>query len=111
MLGKEEKRILKGVINEVAHHDKNAWQRLKWEIFSYGYQSSYSAQSDFESFAKRQLKILTDFERRKLIQLRKMLSPECQKLKDEEIIDLYSYIISEQIVSRARNAAMRTINW
>lgn len=50
-----EKRILKDVIYRVAHHNKNLWWALKWQIWDSGFQTYYPHQGELEQIAERAL--------------------------------------------------------
>ena len=110
-MNKTEWRILQKLATAIVHSNRVAWDQLKWEIYDYGYQSNYPAQSFFENTAREVLKHLSDFEQRKLIQLWNNSSPKRANLSDDEIHDRNAQMILEQIMARARSAAYRTINW
>ena len=110
-MDKTEKRILKDLTTAVAHSSKHAWDQLKQEIYDHGHQTYYPAQSMFENAAKDSLKLLSDFEQRKLIQLWNNSSPKRDRLTKADIAERNTQMIIEQIVSRARSAAYRTVNW
>ena len=105
------KKLLQDLTNVVAHHSQYAWDQLKWEISDYGYQEYYPTQLDFEIKAKHVLSKLPEVARAKLIQHWKETHPGEQQTSDEAILDNYSYIITERIITRARVAGMRTMSW
>ncbi|CAA9891998.1 conserved hypothetical protein [Candidatus Methylobacter favarea] len=108
---RNEKKILKTAINTVTHHNKNIWWELKREIFDHGFQPHYYWQSEFENIAHRVINKLSDADKQLLFAEWKNAKPPRTVKSDEEILNAYTQLIIEEVVSRASVAANRTENW
>ena len=110
-MNKSEMNILNKPATAVTHSNIYAWDQLKWEIYEYGYQTGYPAQSFFDDAAKIAIQLLTYSEHKELVRLWNESSPKRKLLSDDEIHERNAQMIIEIIVSRAKSAAYRTINW
>lgn len=111
-MNKEELRLLKSCVNNVVKSNKVAWDELKLQIHSYGYQPYYDAQSWFGDDAKREVLALSEGDKRMLISEWKKDTTRVIKLEsDKEILNQYALVVVEKIVERARSAASRTLSW
>jgi hypothetical protein len=106
-----EKKILRPAIRWVVRHDKDAWWRLKREIWDSGYQSYYDAQGDFLDAAARAVEDLSLEEKSKLIEEWKMEIPQQGTDSENSFVATYALLILEEVIERARTAAYRTVNW
>jgi hypothetical protein len=111
-LNKAERKILRTVIHNVAHHNKDLWWELKREIWDRGYQTVYwSMGVEYLDAAERALKRLTPSEKQALIGEWGKANPTDAELPDSKIVLSYALLIVEEVVERARSAAYRTTNW
>lgn len=105
-----EKRILRPVIKDIIRYDKEAWVQLKREIWDLGYQSYYDAQGDFLNIIERAVFNLEP-------DVKHLLKSEWNKTNPKQAITYSSFhstyvlLILEEVIERARSAAMRTVNW
>jgi hypothetical protein len=106
-----EKKILRPAIRWVVRHDKDAWWRLKREIWDSGYQSYYDAQGDFLEAATRAMGCLSPEEKSKLIDEWKKKNPQQGTYSENSFIATYTLLILLEVIERGRTAAYRTINW
>lgn len=108
---KAEKKLLRNVIRNVAHHDKDRWWELKREIFDRGYQPEYYSLGDYLRPAEFELKHLSVPEQQALIGEWRKANPTNVELSNLQIVLGYVFPILQEVVERARSAAYRTNNW
>ena len=108
---RNEKRILRVALQQVVHHDKNAWWALKREIWDRGYQSYYDAQDDFMDAAERALEILPDEVRSSLCVEWNKANPQRGEISETNFVSAYTMLILDEVIKRAWVAAYRTIHW
>ena len=108
---KIEIAILREAITAVAHHNEHAWDQLKREVFSHGYQAYYPAQSFFESPASVAIDALPHTKKTALVRSWKSTRPQEANKSNEYILSLFADLIVEKVVERARAAANRTDKW
>jgi hypothetical protein len=103
-----EQRLLGPVIKAVIGACPDSWNRLKYEIFNYGNQSFYPAQSDFYPHVDRLMDRFDEPTRVALVEAWLAAKPRRRNLSDGEILMAYRAMIIESIVQRAAAAAYRS---
>lgn len=103
----DELRILKHVILATRRHNHHAWWQLKREIFDFGDQDHYPAQSMFERPAKLAVATLSRVSLAELYVLRERSGLH----QPVDVVGYYSQRVVAEVVRRARIAAFRTENW
>ena len=106
-----EKRILSTIIKAVRSQNKNAWWELKRQIFEGGYQPYYPAQGDFDVQAVQAISCLPSEVKDSLVAEWRRSNKGTTGISSEKILNFYQKMIVEEIVERARIAALRTYNW
>lgn len=105
-----EKRILRPVIKGIIRYDKDAWSQLKREIYDLGYQSYYDTQGNFLNIIDRAVFNLE-------ADVKHLLMSEWNKTNRKQAVTFSDFhatcvlLILEEVIERARSAAMRTVNW
>lgn len=107
----EQRRILRPVFSQVAHHNKHLWWELKREIFDRGFQAHYHREFEFSEPARAGLAKLSAIDRQWLVSEWRRVNQDAYASSDEEVLGLYSVIIVEEVVRRATVATQRTENW
>lgn len=107
----EERRILRPVITNVAHHNENAWWELKREIFDRGFQTYYQAQDEFAAAASTFLAQLPESDKNALVADWRKRTLVTDWHAQESVLKNYQWVVIEEVVSRATAAANRTITW
>lgn len=107
---KIQKKILYPLIKKVRKMHSNAWWELKYQIWSFGFQTYYPMQDEFNKITDSQLKKLNELDKAVLIEEWTKLNPDSSKCF-EELHNDYSNLITQELVRRAEIAANRTENW
>ena len=102
-----ERQILRDAIRAVRTHNEHCWWQLKREVFDFGLQDYYPAESMFERPAAVAMSAMSPSKIAALCELRQSLG----LAQPENPIEHYSRAIVHEIVARARIAAYRTENW
>jgi len=107
----KELAILGNSIKKLIKSNRSAWIDLKKEIEDYGYQSYYCSQDYFKQAAIKEVFSLSKEAKEKLIKEWKRSYRLIKLNTDDEILNQYALIVIDKIVSRARAAGARTVNW
>lgn len=103
-----EQKLLGPIIKAVIAACPYSWNRLKYEIFNYGNQEFYPAQSDFYPHVDRLMGRFDEATRAALVEAWLAAKPGRPSRSDSEILMAYRAMIIETIVRRAEVAAYRS---
>ncbi|HAZ11078.1 MAG TPA: hypothetical protein DCY56_08290 [Candidatus Omnitrophica bacterium] len=103
-MAKIEIAILRDTIKDLIKSNKSIWNELKREIFDYGYQEWYCSEGDFKNPTIKAVFSLSREAKEKLINEWKRIPRLIERKTEDEILKLYSLIVVERIVDRARVA-------
>ena len=108
---RNEMRTLSTTIKAIIGRRKFAWWQLKREIWESGYQASYPSQWDFVPQIERAVERLSPEQKACLLEEWRNAKPRRPSLDEHGFCATYTACILEEIVTRARVAAYRTVNW
>lgn len=106
-----EKKLLSETIKGLIRHNSYLWWELKKEADSFGYQTSFPRQFEYEQPAKTFIKKLPAGKKVELFN-EAIKRQQPNNLNIEEFLQqTYVLEITEEIGRRAEIAARRTVNW
>ena len=113
-MNKRERALLARPIRIVIESDKDAWSSLKYQI-EHGLEAMdfpyYPAALEFTDAARAVIRALTEEEKGDLIAEWRRVPRDAEPMSDVEILSRYAAVILDEVVTRARMAAARTVNW
>lgn len=107
-----EKRILGAQLKRIIRQNKESWWLLKRQIWDLGYQSYYEAQGDFLTPIEEMVfNLQPEVKNALLIEWRNADPHRSAPTSYSNFHSVYTLLIMEEVIDRARIAAMRTWNW
>ena len=104
---KKEREILSKKISSIIKKHKDEWLDLKIEIFSYGFQSTYTSEDLFINHVDSLIEDLSKEDKDALILEWKSQTNRIQFETEKKYINQYKLFVMEELVSRAVKATSR----